>query len=330
MDEWSKKAKELGVSFDDLSASKAAQLNDSLGYLKTAFEGIALTVGSQVAPIIVELVDKAIPKFKVFAEWLGQTLPQVLNVLIGAVQWLIDTAMAAWRVLEDVGAVRLINAALSQLMDTIKGTLIPAWQRLMLIVEDNKPVFEALAQFLGAVVVVSIIAVIAAIDLAVKMIAVWIEWIGAVVTAWVNFKDNLIGVWNDIKTATASTWESIQQTIVSAINAVTAPIDAFIQKVNSVKNTVSQSFSNLGANLGFGGARANGGDVSSGTAYLVGERGPELFVPAMAGAIVPSGMGATTVNVAVNGNISNDMDLGVIATRIGDEIVRKLKMTRRV
>lgn len=38
----------------------------------------------------------------------------------------------------------------------------------------------------------------------------------------------------------------------------------------------------------FGGARAGGGPVSGGRAYVVGEHGPELFVPGSSGAIVPS------------------------------------------
>lgn len=38
----------------------------------------------------------------------------------------------------------------------------------------------------------------------------------------------------------------------------------------------------------FGGARAGGGPVSGGSAYVVGERGPELFVPGASGAIVPN------------------------------------------
>jgi hypothetical protein len=44
----------------------------------------------------------------------------------------------------------------------------------------------------------------------------------------------------------------------------------------------------------FGGARAEGGPVSAGRAYLVGERGPELFVPGAGGGIVPNGVGAAT------------------------------------
>jgi phage-related minor tail protein len=48
--------------------------------------------------------------------------------------------------------------------------------------------------------------------------------------------------------------------------------------------------------------RANGGPVTGGSTYLVGERGPELFVPGRSGTIVPNdkmGSGGTT-NVVVN------------------------------
>jgi len=35
--------------------------------------------------------------------------------------------------------------------------------------------------------------------------------------------------------------------------------------------------------------RAAGGPVSGGSPYIVGERGPELFVPGSSGSIVPNG-----------------------------------------
>lgn len=46
----------------------------------------------------------------------------------------------------------------------------------------------------------------------------------------------------------------------------------------------------------FGGARADGGPVTGGRAYLVGERGPELFVPRGNGQITPNGMRPISVN----------------------------------
>ncbi|MFN9790214.1 MAG: hypothetical protein ACK53X_03875, partial [Holosporales bacterium] len=43
--------------------------------------------------------------------------------------------------------------------------------------------------------------------------------------------------------------------------------------------------------------RAKGGAVAAGQAYLVGEEGPELFVPGASGGIVPNGaLGARAAN----------------------------------
>ena len=60
-----------------------------------------------------------------------------------------------------------------------------------------------------------------------------------------------------------------------------------------------------GGKIGFGGARAGGGPVGGNNAFLVGERGPELFVPNAAGTIIPnermgSSLGSTNINFNIN------------------------------
>lgn len=59
----------------------------------------------------------------------------------------------------------------------------------------------------------------------------------------------------------------------------------------------------LGGIFGLPG-RATGGPVSPGAGYLVGERGPELFVPTSAGRIEPNGSssGARDIRIAINVN----------------------------
>ena len=60
----------------------------------------------------------------------------------------------------------------------------------------------------------------------------------------------------------------------------------------------------IGSILGLPG-RATGGPVSPGQAYMVGERGPEMFVPTAAGAIAPNQSGggaAREVRVSINVN----------------------------
>lgn len=60
----------------------------------------------------------------------------------------------------------------------------------------------------------------------------------------------------------------------------------------------------IGGLLGLPG-RATGGPVAPGAAYLVGERGPEMFVPTSSGQIVPNGRplgGARDVRVSITVN----------------------------
>ena len=84
--------------------------------------------------------------------------------------------------------------------------------------------------------------------------------------------------------------------------------------------------------------RAKGGPVTGGSPYLVGERGPELFVPSTAGSIIPNGAGMGG-GVAVSYNIDArgaTMELtqalpGILADnnrRIFDELDRRYGIRR--
>lgn len=93
-------------------------------------------------------------------------------------------------------------------------------------------------------------------------------------------------------------------------------------------------FGTLGPNYGIS-QRANGGPVTSGSPYIVGERGPELFVPGRSGTIVPNDKmgGGSSTNVVVNvdasgskveGNDQQGNQLGrVIAAAVQQEIIKQ-------
>ena len=69
--------------------------------------------------------------------------------------------------------------------------------------------------------------------------------------------------------------------------------------------------------------RAAGGPVSAGSPYIVGERGPELFVPGRSGSIVPNdSLGGDMMNVVVNvdANGSNVQGDGNQANQLGKAI----------
>ena len=68
--------------------------------------------------------------------------------------------------------------------------------------------------------------------------------------------------------------------------------------------------------------RADGGPVSGGAPYMVGERGPELFVPQTSGAIVPSGGGggSSVVNIYVTQPLGTPSE---IARVVGDALLAR-------
>jgi len=79
---------------------------------------------------------------------------------------------------------------------------------------------------------------------------------------------------------------------------------------------------------GFAGFMASGGPVSAGSSYVVGEQGPELFVPHASGTIVPnnkmSGGGSSGSSVTVNYNIASGVSRAELAPLLEQER-RRLK-----
>jgi phage-related minor tail protein len=94
------------------------------------------------------------------------------------------------------------------------------------------------------------------------------------------------------------------------------------------------SFNPSSFGMGLLPGRANGGPVSSGQTYMVGERGPELFVPGRSGTIVANDkMGGGSTNVVVNvdakgssveGNEQGANQLGrVISAAVQSELIKQ-------
>lgn len=99
------------------------------------------------------------------------------------------------------------------------------------------------------------------------------------------------------------------QNLQSVLAAVAKDIQRYVLRktvttplLNAVDGLFSgSSLSNL---FNLGGARATGGPVTGNIPYLVGEKGPEVFVPHVAGAIMPNGSGGGGTNVIVQQSIT--------------------------
>jgi len=154
---------------------------------------------------------------------------------------------------------------------------------------------------------------------------------GALTAAWDGitgaisaFGSTLMGIWNGI-------WDGIKKKVDDIVNSIMSIINGMVNTINGAISAIGNLGSSAMSAVGgaFGGGRAVGGPVKTGTAYLVGEEGPEMFVPSSSGSIVPNGKmggGGTTVNVYVTGNtvLSDDG-----AEQIGDMIFNKFRLNYR-
>lgn len=97
--------------------------------------------------------------------------------------------------------------------------------------------------------------------------------------------------------------QTIQRMIAEAASAqLMKSIFGDMGKTGSIGGWAGQALSWAGTI--FGGARASGGSVATGHAYMVGERGPEMFVPSSAGAILPTGSQAGGQRSEYNINVT--------------------------
>lgn len=111
-------------------------------------------------------------------------------------------------------------------------------------------------------------------------------------------------------TSLSTTWENL-----------TRQVEDFIDMVKKIPSNIPGGSLLSGAG-GFAGKlpiigglfRASGGPVNAGDPYVVGEDGPELFVPGRSGSIIPNHAmasgGGTVVNLYVSGSVITERDLG--------------------
>jgi hypothetical protein len=149
-------------------------------------------------------------------------------------------------------------------------------------------------------------------------------------TAVMANKDEFIVLFNFLKNYVAPFFggalklaiQGIGTAITVVVNLVAGLIRAFETLIGFGARIGGAIGGAVGA-LGFGGGRAMGGPVSAGTAYMVGERGPELFVPKGSGTIVPNGAGrGATINLTVNGAIDSESTARQIVSILNDSSAR--------
>ena len=331
MDEWSKKAQELGVSFDSVSASGAAKLNDALGELKSAFAGVSFEVGARLAPIVADFITNRIvpllPK-------LHELIEQGFDLVSKAVSFVTQKITELWVWLGQIGVLDAMSAAFTRLWDVLQNSVWPAIQRVWEALQPYMPFLGALAVFMGAsllfafTAIVNVLALLLdALSKVVSVIADLVKWVG------VNAQP-VLKTMKDMVDGLTGAWKGFSDSIGKAVDMLSSWISKAKQAAQYAGSGILSGISNAvgGAVNAVTGARAGGGSVQAGGTYLVGERGMELFTPSSSGYITPNNrIGGASVNVSVNvGSISNSIDLRRMADMIGDAVLGKVLANQRV
>lgn len=300
---------ELKKSLDQVSGAKvvnerelaqARKLRENLDNLKDTGEDLAVSIGSDLLPIVVDLAKALLAVYEA-GKKVGDVLdfmPPVLEKVTGdtldqvkAQAALNDMWKAGYGAMVDAGRQsRIFDGDLQNLEDGTYDLNI-AWQRLLgsldqdAQIRDAKETVQRLQEAAANAFSDStkINAYKDALDDAYKSVADLIQAIGLA-----NSEQNKIKVMVD-----------------------TGDIESAIRLLEIMMKNPGTSLADA---MRFRGPRAMGGTVSAGGTYLVGERGPELLtVGAGGGHVTPMAGGGNTINVYMPAGAN------------GDDVVRALQ-----
>lgn len=268
----------LAKTFGGQAAIQADTFAGKMSRLKVAFDEGKETVGSfvldAITPMITYVVDNVIPNLSALASEIGEKLQPTFETLSTYfTEVLLPTFQAIWGFITDY----LIPTIGSILAPVIEG-LYGAFTNVANAIKDNEGNLQPLLK-LFKVVAGFVRDNLAPVIGTVLKVALTV--VGDLVVNLINGFSRLVGIIGD----------------------VIGQVKAFINLV--ANNAAVKGIANVVSSV-FGGFRANGGSVTAGTPYVVGEKGAELFVPKSNGMIVPNGAmggGGTTINLTVNGAI---------------------------
>ena len=276
MDEITKK---LADTFENQASAKADTFQGKLDRLNIAFQEGKETVGSFVldalTPLVSTFVNKVIPALSLMAGSIGKDLEGPLN---GVKSILTDFVIPAFK------------ALYSYLFDYV----VPFWASVF------GPAIQGISTAFGKVsaAIKNNEADLAPLFTLFKSVASFVrDTMGPAIGTILRVAFEVLG------TAIAGVITGVSK-VVDFLGDMITKVKQFIQLVKD--NPVVSGIGGLIDKV-FGGFKAAGGPVTSGTSYIVGERGPELFTPSRSGSIIPNhalgGGGGSVINLTVNGAI---------------------------
>ena len=329
MEEWNKKAKEMGIIIDAKALKSIENFNDRFAELKFISNALVNQTFAALAPVLEGLitqftawrveVNKASGGLEKMGEQIATklllTFADLIEGLGSTVKFLKQTSLWITHVTDSLKAMANLNPV--EVWKDLQK-INQAYQDGLIALEDYDGGTKKIADALRAMVQASIDGKIALEDLNEDGAKPFVDTINVAAEAFENFGNGFNLVFNDGKDkfdAMAKLGQKVGKTLEKGLTDAFMNIGKGAEGLKDLMDTIlKQIMAELirvfivqaavqGVKTYFGG-RAHGGPVTGGKTYLVGERGPELFTPPGNGNIVPNGAmaggGSTNVNISYN------------------------------
>ena len=271
----------LAKTFEGQATTQADTFAGKMDRLNVAFDEAKETVGSYIldaiTPLLSSFVDKGIPAIQGFADTLGQKLgPAFAEIFKFVRDDLLPVLQAWWKFLYEE-----VIPAIASVVGPILLSIRDAFKKIAGAVKDNSTELQPFFDLLRKVW-----------DFSKKYLIP--EFSGPFVTA--------LGA---IATLVETLIIGFSQ-LVGFMSRAYDQAKKVVDLINNNKDIFAAQAGLIPFVVGKLAGRASGGPVTSGSSYIVGERGPELFTPNSSGMITPNnrmGGGNTTINLNVTGAI---------------------------
>lgn len=298
----------IGAIVTDLKA----KWDEDWGGVRSKFEEVwtfLSTTGVEYVTTLITKIKEAVTPIVQFFQDNWDEISAIWNINIAALQFVWDTFWAAVKLTFTI-AWDFLKMTIKLGLALMKGDWEGAWNAIKTFFIET---WNAIKQFAKDV-----------IDNISKMLGEWGKGLETLFKDWSKtISDTWSGMWNGL--------QSVAKSVTDFINGI---VDAMVRGINSAISSLQSLLGMKGGSSsprgGGGGSFATGGMPNPNTANVVGENGPELFIPNQRGTVIPSsksniGGGGITIIVSGNTVLSDDG-----AEQIGDMIMNKLRLQTKI
>jgi len=315
----------------------ASVVADNYGGLNEAMrktsEGGMLAIKNDVGDLWEDMGEKLIPVIQLLVGWMDKMVNEVIPKIVGALkEWKLAVfgnvpileglrlkLIEVSKKIEDkTGLISQLRDGYEKLKVKIIDQIMPAFAEFLDAIQPYIPYFEAFSKLILTGVVV-------ALKILVDVVIIAVGWM-------IDFAEALMKV----HTWALNTFEPAIGIMISAINLLQQPIQYIIDKFGAMKQAAQQAMDMAQTasrivqgvqTLGLSevaravSGKAIGGTVSANRPYVVGEKGPELFMPSKSGAIIPNNkMGGGGLTVIVNGDVTGQDLINKVAKALTKQV----------